>query len=89
MVLDLRVVLKVVKNLKASLLIVFILLIISYFIQVETPSGFVVKEGSKLAPDVQEEAYYDGEAEVIVKLKDVEGEFFLYDNQEADFSDVK
>jgi len=80
---------KVVKNLKATLLIVAILLVISYFIPVETPSGFVVKENSVLTPEVQEEAYFEGEVDVIVKLKDVEGDFFLYANQEADINEVK
>ncbi len=81
--------LNVVKHIWTSLFIVGVLLLVSFLLRLETPSGFVVKEDSVITPEVQEEAYYEGEVHVLVQLKDVDDEFFLYDNQEADVEEVK
>lgn len=86
---SLKLVLKVVKNFKTNLIIIAISLVIIYFLPLETPTGFVVNENSVLDPEVQEKAFYEGEVDVIVKLKDVEGKTFIYDNREADINTIK
>ncbi len=78
-----------VKNFYVKIVLVFILLIISYFLPSETPTGFVVDEDSNIAPEVQIRVHEEGEVDVIVKLKDIEGNVFIYDNKEADIEEVK
>jgi len=80
---------QVVKTFYIGGFILLMLVFIVTIIPAPSPTGFVIEEDSVITPEVQQQLYEKGKVEVIIQLKDVEGEFFLYDNKKADIEEVK
>mgnify|MGYP001591437823 FL=1 len=79
------------RNYRIITTLIIALITLSFFIQINSPTGFTVQETepAEVSPGVEQALETEEEVAVIVTLEDVESKHFFQDDQEADIEEVK